>query len=201
MIRILKGGLMSDNPEDSQNPLYLALLGHPSMPGSAQKRFHLFLPEKQADLIDSKVAGSRNTAFILLLFAGLDLLKRRAGKKGTLFVNAEKEIRESGYVLDEKLAGDLLDDLKSPLPKEPSITCLSLENRMPTLPRKVFTLILPAKLAKEIDERSDGSRNSVFVVLLSIGLEVYRRRSTQEKYGQVIHVRDFFEKEGYGGTK
>ncbi|MEC4683592.1 MAG: hypothetical protein VST70_07970 [Nitrospirota bacterium] len=188
-----------DARKDGDPPLFLALLGYPSLAESAPRKFHLLLPDTQAERIDSRVAGARNTAFIVLLQAGLDLLKRRAEMVGSpLFVDADKEIEASGYGLNpdlsDRMAEYLAAPLKTPLPPVP---CLSVEGRMGSLSRRPFALLLPRKLADDIDKTTRGPRNSVFVVLLSIGFEVYRRRALLEKIVPIVTVREFFNAQGY----
>jgi hypothetical protein len=176
--------------------LYLALVGHPLLPRENQRFFHLFLPDRLVESIDTRVAGARTTAFIVLLQAGLDILKQRSGTaEGPLVVDSDREIHEEGYVLSSDLEADLLHLASLPPVKDLLPLLLRVQKRTMIHSRQDFKLILPKKLANEVEARVQGPRNTAFIILLSIGLSFYRKRSAQKP--TVVHVKTFFKTQGY----
>ncbi len=188
------------NPPPEDPPLYLALVGQFPLAESAPRKFHLLLPETLGDRIDNRVAGSRNTAFIVLLQAGLDFLcDYNQVHREEPCVLAEREITSSGYDLPVSLADKIVPLLRqSPQNTTNVETCLNVSGRSAPFSRKPHALLLPQRLADAIDAKTKGSRNSVFVVLLSVGMEIFRRRALKEKTVPIVRVGEFFKNQGYG---
>ncbi len=186
-------------PPEADPPLYLALVGHPSLSESSPRKFHLLLPETLADRIDNRVAGSRNTAFIVLLQAGLDFFcDSRERNKETSRISAERDITTLGYDIPAQLSDDIANSLgKTPQKSSSEEPCLTVWGRMGTFSRKPHALLLPTRLADAIDEKTEGARNSVFVVLLSVGMEIFRQRALKEKTVPIVRVGEFFKAQGY----
>ena len=182
-------------PEDP--PLYLALVGQFPLAESSPRKFHLLLPETLGDRIDNRVAGSRNTAFIVLLQTGLDFLCDYT----EIQISAERNITTSGYDIPTHLSDGITDYLgktsKTPMRPFSDEPCLKVWGRMGTFSRKPHALLLPQRLADAIDTKTKGSRNSVFVVLLSVGMEILRRRALKEKTVPIVRVGEFFKAQGY----
>ncbi len=178
---------------------FLYLEGRPEMPRKTQKNFHLLLPEKLVETIEQRVVSpALNTSFVVLIQAGLDLLKRRRAKFETDFiVDAEKDIKEGGVGLDQSLKDNLSSILATPPKREFSRPVLYIKRRMGSFARREFTLILPQVFAKEIDDSTSGPRNSGFLILLALGLEVFRFRSEDGKKPVTIKVTEFFKTHWY----
>ena len=186
-------------PPEADPPLYLALVGHPSLTESSPRKFHLLLPEMLADRIDNRVAGSRNTAFIVLLQAGLDFFcDSRERNKETSRISAERDITTLGYDIPAQLSDDIANSLgKTPQKSSSEEPCLTVWGRMGSFSRKPHALLLPKRLADAIDTKTKGARNSVFVVLLSVGMEIFRQRALKEKTVPIVRVGEFFKAQGY----
>ena len=181
-------------PPEADPPLYLALVGHPSLSESSPRKVHLLLPETLADRIDNRVAGSRNTAFIVLLQAGLDFFCDYAEVQ----VSAERNITTSGYDIPTRLSDGIANFLgKTPQTSSSEEPCLKVWGRMGTFSRKPHALLLPKRLADAIDTKTEGARNSVFVVLLSVGMEIFRQRALKERTVPIVRVGEFFKAQGY----
>ena len=187
------------NPPPEDPPLYLALVGQFPLAESSPRKFHLLLPETLGDRIDNRVAGSRNTAFIVLLQTGLDFLCAYTQVKEEPCVLAEREITPSGYDLPVSLSDTIVPLLRQPPKNTTNIeTCLNVSGRMAPFSRKPYALLLPQRLADAIDAKTKGSRNSVFVVLLSVGMEIFRQRALKERTVPIVRVGEFFKAQGYG---
>ena len=186
-------------PPEADPPLYLALVGQFPLAESAPRKFHLLLPETLGDRIDNRVAGSRNTAFIVLLQAGLDFLCAYTQVYiEESCVSAEREITSVGYDLPVSLSDKIVPLLRQPPKDTTNIeTCLHVSGRMAPFSRKPHALLLPQRLADAIDAKTKGSRNSVFVVLLSVGMEIFRQRALKEKTVPIVRVGEFFKAQGY----
>lgn len=185
-------------PPEEDPPLYLALVGQFPLAESSPRKFHLLLPETLGDRIDNRVAGSRNTAFIVLLQTGLDFLCAYTQVKEEPRVLAEREITPSGYDLPVSLSDMIVPLLRQPPKNTINIdTCLHVSGRLASFSRKPHALLLPQRLADAIDAKTKGSRNSVFVVLLSVGIEIFRQRALTEKTVPIVRVGEFFKSQGY----
>ena len=189
---------LAEIKENNEVGVYLYLEGRPSMPIKTQRNYHLLLPGKMVETIEKRiVSGALNTTFVVLLYEGLDLLKRRLTKEGIdLIVDAEREVGEEGYVLNQSLKDNLAPILATP-PKRISHPVLRIKRRMASLDRREFTLILPEAFSKEIDASITGPRNSAFLVLLSVGLEDFRVKSEDGMNPLTLQVPDFFKTHWY----
>lgn len=193
-----------DATDPSQDPpLYLALVGPTPLTASSPRKFFLLLPEDLADRIDNRVAGSRNTAFVVLLQAALDFLcAYKADSQEKVRVHSAQEITPAGYQIPSGVSDKIIPLLRKP-PEKKLLEgkCLVVSGRINPFDRKPFPLLLPSRLAEAIDAKIEGARNTAFIVLLSLGMEIFRRRAQTEKTVPIVRVGEYFRAQGYERTE
>ena len=189
-----------DATDPSQDPpLYLALVGPTPLTASSPRKFFLLLPEDLADRIDDRVAGSRNTAFIVFLQTALDfLLAYKADSQEEVHVYSAQEITPAGYQIPSRVSDKIIPLLRKP-PEKKLLEgkCLVVSGRINPFDRKPFPLLLPSRLAEAIDAKMEGARNTALIVLLSLGVEIFRRRAQTERTVPIVRVGEFFKAQGY----
>lgn len=65
-------------------------------------------------------------------------------------------------------------------------TFLAVKGRPKMHEKRAFNLLLPPKLAEDVDSHCVGVRNTIFMLLIAKGLESFRKESTAK--GQTITV-------------
>ena len=76
-------------------------------------------------------------------------------------------------------------------------TYLAVKGRPKMTEKKAFNLLLPPKLAEAVDGHCVGVRNTIFMLLIAKGLEVYREEANAKNQTVIVDADELLKKLNY----